>query len=135
MSARKFNAARASLDLMREMGYAADLVERRNRYGSLDFLGFADVVGIARNGSPLAVQATMEGKVKNRLDKMKALSSGAGSFSPGPLQWLDAGGLIFVMGWGKVKRVRGGTAFRWECKRKAQVTRADLTEEEAGGAR
>ncbi len=114
---RKFNAGKASVDALRSEGWAADLVERRNKFGSLDFLGFGDVVAL-KGGIPLVVQATMEGKCKERLDKMRPL--------PGLRLWLEQGGLVAIWGWGKVKRVRGGTAFKWEPKRKISVTLDDL---------
>lgn len=109
----RYNAAKASLELLRSEGWVGDLVERRNRFGSLDFLGFGDLL-VVKHGITLVVQATMEGACRNRFDKMRAL--------PGPRLWLDAGGQIAIYGWGKVKRVRGGTAFRWECKRRIRVT-------------
>ena len=115
--AKKFNAGKASVDWLRSHGWTADLAERRNKFGSLDYLGFGDVVAL-RAGIPLIVQATMEGKTKERIDKMRPL--------PGLRSWLDNGGFVVVWGWGKVKRKRGGTAFSWRLKRRIPVTHRDL---------
>lgn len=115
--ARPFNAGKATVDALRTEGWAADLVERRFGGFAHDYLGFADIIAL-KGGIALAVQATSSVHVKDRYDKIRVL--------PGTRKWLTEGGLLAIWGWHKVKRIRGGKAFKWEPTRKVPVSIEDL---------
>lgn len=55
-----FNAKRRTLELLRARGWVGDDVERRNKFGSRDFLGFADLV-VAKAATTKAVPARFDG--------------------------------------------------------------------------
>jgi hypothetical protein len=84
-----------SLKWFRARGWAMDNAERKNRFISYDFLGFADLVGIKFRCKPLAVQVTSDAHRAEHLDKMLT-----GDGACGCRDWLAQEGVIVLMCWG-----------------------------------
>jgi carbonic anhydrase len=80
-----------SLSHLRSLGYTAQLVEHRDRYGHThDLLGFVDVLGL-RDDETLAVQATSIDHVSHRIAKIAEAPEYAAAKA--------AGWRIVVHGW------------------------------------
>ena len=81
---------------LKELGYAAEVVERWNQYARVrqDLFGYIDVVALG--DTILAVQATSTG-VSSRVNKILELDKENGVVR----RWLEAGGEVEVWGWAK----------------------------------
>jgi len=80
-----------SLDHLRRLGYTAQLVEHRDRFGKThDLLGFIDVLAL-RDTETLAVQATSVDNVSHRILKIAEAPEYAAAKA--------AGWRIVVHGW------------------------------------
>lgn len=130
MGTRKtpFRTSAATLDLFRSHGWVGDNAEQRNKFGRKDYLGFADLVMIksgqvdiqqsagyiasTRKLRAVALQVCATCDFKKHLDKMQEPKRLAKM-----LEWMRNDGEIAIVGWGKKKLVRGGTAFRHEVTR------------------
>jgi hypothetical protein len=78
--------------LMKELGYVADVVERRvYRRVTKDFLGIIDIIGVKCGEPPLAVQTTSLSNMAAWLAKAKA--------EPRLRAWLGAGGRFEPSAW------------------------------------
>jgi hypothetical protein len=100
-----------TLKLLRELGFEADVVERRVfRAVTKDFLGVVDVIGVKAGESPLGIQTTSASNAAARLTKARS--------APRLRAWLAAGCRFEVWSWGK----RGA---RWEVRR-VELCGADL---------
>jgi hypothetical protein len=88
-----------TLARLRELGYRADVVERRlpRCFITRDLFGCIDVVAV-RPGEVLGVQCTSASHLAARLRKARA--------APGLRAWLAAGAHFEVWGWAK-RRPRG----------------------------
>ena len=94
-----------SLALLREMGYACQVVEQFNRFSKtrLDLFGCIDIVAAHEDFGILGVQATTTSNAAAR--EKKALAE------PRLLTWLLAGGKFTVHGW--ALRGKRGTRKLW----------------------
>lgn len=104
-----------TLELLREEGWTAQVVERWNPHSRtrLDLFGCIDVIAVHPERGTLAVQAC-------------AVSSQAARVAKVMDEWrmricLAAGWRVEVWAWGKRKKKRGGKAMRWH------VTRTPIT--------
>ncbi len=97
-----------SLQLLRKYGFTADVCERYNSFTKQrkDLFNFVDVVAMNGTGI-LAIQSTSATNQSARTKKILA--------EPQAKEWLNAGGRIFVHGWGRYKLARGSKAVRWKC--------------------
>lgn len=97
-----------SLKLLRDTGYSADVVERYNSFTKRrhDMFGFGDVFAF-RDGEFAIVQTTSASNFSARMKKIKA-----NEFAR---DWLNAGGVIIVHGWGKKKDGK------WRCREETLV--------------
>ena len=95
---------------MRDQGCdLVQVVERWNAFARIrqDLFGIIDILAI-RDGKTLAVQCTSGSAVANRIGKMEDSRA---------LNILrEAGWIIEVHGWRKVKVKRGGKAMKWDCR-------------------
>jgi hypothetical protein len=104
-----------SLELLRELGYTPDVVERRipGADTTRDFFGCIDLIAAHPRGGILAVQATTSSNLAARVAKAKAERRLA--------VWLRAGGKFEAWGWSErgargrvkvwaVRRVRASLA-------------------------
>lgn len=80
---------------LRAAGWALDTVERKSRFISYDFLGFADLNGIRLGFAPLAVQVTSENQRAEHRDKMTV-----GDGAPGVREWCAQDGMALLLCWG-----------------------------------
>jgi len=79
-------------DLLTELGYTWELVERRQKGGKLkDFIGCVDYLAFSPTVGILGVQATTTGHQANRLIKVYS--------EPRAKRWLESGGKLQVWGW------------------------------------
>lgn len=94
-----------SLNLLRNDGYTAQVVERYNVYAKrkVDLFGVIDIVAISphQNGV-LGVQVTSKGNIYHRAKKVRQNRNMA--------VWLAAGNMFEIHGWYKEKN-------RWKVKR------------------
>jgi hypothetical protein len=105
--------AARSLQLLRQEGYLAEVVERwlPHAWRRVDLFGFADLLAVhARDRRFLLVQTTSDSNLSKRVAKVHSC--------PGAALWLQAGGRIECHGW----RKRGG---KWAARRVA-VSAEDL---------
>jgi hypothetical protein len=102
-----------TLARLRELGYRADVVERRlpGCFVTRDLFGIIDVVA-ARPGEVLGVQCTSASNLAARLAKAKD--------APGLTDWLAAGARFEVWGWSK--RGPRGPRKLWRVRRVAMAT-------------
>ncbi len=102
-----------TLQHLRQLGYLADVVERRKGPVTVDLFGFIDVVALY-DGDPnfgvLGIQCTTGAHAAHRVTKVKA--------TPEHLIWLACGNTIEVWAWRKLLVRRGGKAVRWEVDRR-----------------
>lgn len=102
-----------SMKYFRDMGMVCGIVERwipspKHPGGGFrsDFLGFIDMIFLGPDGI-VAVQSCGQDYAAHRRkileDRREELEA-----------WLEAGGKFSLMGWRKVKRVRGGSQMVWE---------------------
>lgn len=112
-----------SLELLREQGHHAEVVEKWNAHTKQrkDLFNFGDILAIKTDGEPgvVIVQTTSNSNMAARIDKIRA--------EPLAVAWLRASphNRIEVHGWGKYKVKRGGRAVRWRC-RVVHLVRGDL---------
>jgi hypothetical protein len=107
----RISPTQRSLQLLRERGYHAGIVERwvgpaRKR---IDLFGFGDLVALGR-GEIVIIQTTTGDNMASRRVKMMALPE----FS----EWLRCGGVVELHGWRKkrmrTKRGKIGKRVKWE---------------------
>lgn len=86
-----------SLKHLREQGCLAAVTERWNAFAKIrqDLFGVVDVLGIAPDGTTIAVQTTSAGNVASRVQKI--------ADSPATPYMRKAGWRIMVHGWRKLK--------------------------------
>lgn len=101
-----------TLEYLRSQGWLADKVELWNPYAGKfgqrkDMFGFADIVALGEN-SIIAIQSC--GQAYSEHEK-KILTDEVAS--PNAQRWLECGGRIILIGWRKIKRVKGGKAMVW----------------------
>jgi hypothetical protein len=112
------------LDLLRNEGYLAAVVEKFNHFAGppdkrckacgknrvgirQDLFGFADIIAVnAQTGKTLAVQTTAAASLSDR--RRKVLDSGEAMIC------MAAGWKLELHGWAQRKIKRGGKAFRYE---------------------
>jgi hypothetical protein len=77
---------------MRRAGYTCQVVERFCSFSKrrIDLFGFIDILCVGK-GRIIGVQATSGGHVANRIAKIHQ--------EPKAQEFIDAGGIILVMGW------------------------------------
>jgi len=98
-----------TLKYLRDEGWEAGMVERflsfAGKYGSrVDLWGIIDI--LAMNGENiLGVQSCGS---SFRAHDRKILAS------PQAVRWLESGGLLWLVGWRKIKLHRGSKAWRWK---------------------
>lgn len=111
----------------RDRGFVAEVVERYNRFSNRrkDLFGFADIIAI-HDSAIVAVQCTSQSHAANRIAKIR------GECRDNARAWLNAGGLIHVVGWRRlvktIVRKKDGVkrkVKRWE-PRIETVTLEDL---------
>lgn len=81
-----------TLKRFREAGYMCEVVERWCQFSKRrkDLFGFVDIVAV-KEGRIVAIQATSGGNTASRVTKINQ--------EPKAQNWLDAGGIILVVGW------------------------------------
>ena len=105
-----------TLQEWRSRGAIADVVERwisapdgaggfRTRGHKKDLFGFIDIVVVHENRI-IGVQATSGDHVAHRLTKIKEECAAKA------IRWLEAGGLLQVIGWKKYAKREGGRLWR-----------------------
>ncbi len=97
-----------TLELLRRNGYEAAIVERFNHYSKTrhDLFGFADILAMG-HGFILGVQTTSASNTSSRRAKILA--------EPRAKAFLENKGRIFIHGWRKKKKKKGGKAMVWHC--------------------
>lgn len=102
----KTSPTQRSLKFLREQGWTVEVVERWNAYTKTrkDLFGCIDLVAM-RHGELAGVQTT-SGAGSARIAKIKA--------EPRMVQWLEAGGTLYVHGWDK--RGARGKRKTWTCR-------------------
>lgn len=100
------NTAR-TLKYLRDHGWKAGVVERYLSFAKKrqDFLGIIDIIAI--NGENILGVQSCDGSTFAEHDEKILLS-------PATKLWLASGGLLWLMGWRKVKLFRGSKAMRWK---------------------
>ena len=98
-----------TLKYLRDMGYEAGMVERYLSYAGKfgvrkDLFGIIDIIAM---GSETIVGVQSCGQSFREHDR-KILAS------PLAIMWLECGGLLWLVGWRKLKLKRGGKAMRWK---------------------
>ena len=94
-----------TLKYLRDRGWEVGMVERYLSYTNRrkDLFGIIDIIGM--NGKQiLAVQSCGQAFSEHN---RKILAS------PMAVKWLESGGLLWLVGWRKLKLKRGGKAMRW----------------------
>ncbi len=87
-----------SIKLLQKHGFAADMVERRNRFIAKDFLGCIDLIGVrAEDQRIIGVQATSSSHRSTRVRKIVETESLVVLMK----QWLAAGCELEVWSWGQ----------------------------------
>ena len=95
----KMSTGARSINLLRKHGFAADNVERRNRYVANDFLGCIDLIGVrGRDRKIIGVQATSRSHRATRVRKIMETPEIVERVT----QWLEAGCELEVWSWGKL---------------------------------
>ena len=95
----KVSTGARSINLLRKNGFAADNVERRNRYVANDYLGCIDLIGVrGRDKRVIGVQATSR---SHRTDRVKKILQ-TPDIVERVTQWLEAGCELEVWSWGKL---------------------------------
>jgi len=128
-------ATQHTLKLLRDKGYAFDIVERwlprgkDNAFGNRhDMFGYADIVAMQPGRGLLAVQSTtVNGLSKHRKDILgNELAR----------EWIECGGRLFLIAWEKVHpRTKAGKAsksVRWK-ERVEEIKLKDFGITEKGG--
>ncbi len=88
-----------TLKYLRDKGYIVAIAESYNFFTKQrkDLFGFIDLVAL-KDGEIIGVQCTSRSNVSARIKKIKGLDAHK--------QWLDAGGKIQVIGWGKTGKTK-----------------------------
>lgn len=84
-----------TLKLLRDRGFTCAVTERWNPFAKIrqDLFGFIDIVAL-RGGKIIGVQCTSRDNIAARSKKIQDLVEAQ--------DWSMAGGLIWIIGWGKV---------------------------------
>ena len=119
----KSNTSR-TLEYLRQAGWQAGMVERwvraPGRPGGgirIDLFNFLDIVAMG-DGKIIGVQST--GQAFSEHDK-KILAE------PRALTWIECGGRLILIGWRRIKKVRGKKAMVWSPRIKEYIE-ADFTQ-------
>lgn len=90
----------------KSLGFPCAITEKWNPFARIrqDLFGFIDLVVLAGDNL-YAIQTTSASNKAARLNKICAL--------PNAKKWLEAGGKIKLITWGKHKKKRGGKAYTW----------------------
>ncbi len=107
-----------TLELLRRNGYEPAVVERFNRYSKTrhDMYGFIDVFAFG-HGYFLGVQTTSASNTSSRRAKILA--------EPRAKAFLENKGRIFIHGWRKKRKKRGGKLMVWHCN-ETEITCGDF---------
>ena len=89
-----------TLKWMREMGFAAQVVEKWNPHAKVrqDLFGFIDIVAIKEHEGIVGIQAT---SMSNYSDRIKKILD-----APDAKKWILAGGRLMLLAWGKRNTLR-----------------------------
>lgn len=85
----------------------------------LDFLNIIDLIAISKADGIVGYQVCGGGDYAAHYKKITVENTDATH------EWLEAGGKLYLIGWRKVKKVRGGTQMVWK-PRIQQITEKDL---------
>lgn len=94
------------MKLLRERGFECGIVERFNSFTKqrFDLFGIIDLIAIKEH-TIVGVQSCGSA-YSEHMKKMLA--------SDKAIDWLEAGGELMLIGWRKIKKVRGGKAMVWK---------------------
>ncbi len=105
----KIRPTSRTLEYIRSQGWEADIVERFNPYAGKfgqrkDLFNCIDIIALTEDGVT-GIQSC--GQAFSEHNK-KILEN------PLALKWIEKGGALLLIGWRKVKMLRGGKALRWQ---------------------
>lgn len=92
----KTSPTQLSLRYMRKQNYKTGIVEHWNSFAHIrqDLFGWIDIVCVG-NGKIVGIQTTSRSNMEARRKKARGNAA--------LKMWLDAGGLLYIHGWAKVK--------------------------------